>query len=445
MPTANGRRWRRLGRLSRYSQRLAYALIAIALAATVGGATLAGLRLRHAVVLERQTLRTQTFAQTTLELQNIALEAQALGGVTPVLRRQRAHVLARANANFENVRRHDGAEAARIEAAYKAYVLASTRAFDAAAQNAGTVPNALELVVQRRRAALQSLVAVEVTRQAADMQSANPASRRALIGTAIVGGLLVVLLVWQFELQRRAGRIDRDNASRAEELARMRDEFVAVVSHELRTPLTSIVGYLELIEDDGTDNLTAEQRSYLEVVRRSTHRLGELVGDLLLVAEADRAPLSLERRPVDVDLVAAQAVEAARPVADARRIELLLENGTGGSLGGAPTRLAQMLDNLVSNALKFTPPGGRVVVRAARRNGDAVFEVSDSGPGIRHSDRTRLFEPFFRAREASERAVPGTGLGLTITKAIVDAHSGTIEVESAPHAGTTFRVRIPTG
>jgi signal transduction histidine kinase len=104
-----------------------------------------------------------------------------------------------------------------------------------------------------------------------------------------------------------------------------------------------------------------------------------------------------------------------------------------------------MLDNLISNAIKFTPSGGRVTVRAGRRGSNAVFEVVDTGDGISEPDRDRLFEPFFRSREANARAVPGTGLGLTIAKAIVDAHDGTIEVESVPGGGATFRIRLPVG
>ena len=104
-----------------------------------------------------------------------------------------------------------------------------------------------------------------------------------------------------------------------------------------------------------------------------------------------------------------------------------------------------MLDNLISNAIKFTPEGGHVTVRAARRGSDAVFEIADTGGGIADADRERLFDPFFRSREANARAVPGTGLGLTITKAIVEAHNGASRSRTAPGGGTTFRVWLPVG
>ena len=110
---------------------------------------------------------------------------------------------------------------------------------------------------------------------------------------------------------------------------------------------------------------------------------------------------------------------------------------------GDERRLAQVLDNLVSNAVKFTPDGGRITARIAYSDGRALFEIADTGKGIPPDEQEQLFEPFFRSPTATARAIPGTGLGLSITKAIVDAHGGTIEVESAPGAGATFRIRMP--
>jgi two-component system, OmpR family, phosphate regulon sensor histidine kinase PhoR len=108
-------------------------------------------------------------------------------------------------------------------------------------------------------------------------------------------------------------------------------------------------------------------------------------------------------------------------------------------------RLAQMLDNLVSNAIKFTPAGGRVTVTTSSRDDHCVFEVTDTGPGIDPSEQSQLYDPFFRTRAAVTQSIKGTGLGLTITKAIVDAHHGSIEVASSPGSGTTFHVELPRG
>jgi signal transduction histidine kinase len=383
----------------RHVHKLAYVLISATLLLTFAAGGLSGYRIHHGADIEHQTIRTQRLEREVLERH-----------------------LASVRSAYADVLKYNPGEAARLRPSYLAYLRdrSTSRAFE----------RAIEL---------------EVSGQSQAFRHATTAAREAVAALIVVAALLVLTLLWLFELERRAGRIDRDNAARAEELIRLRDEFVAVVSHELRTPLTSIIGYLELLVDEDSGALTSEQRSYLEIVQRSTGRLVELVGDLLLVAEAERGPLALELADIDVASLAADAAESARPSADARGVILRVEPGSGGTVPGDPTRLAQMLDNLISNAIKFTPEGGRVTVHAAVRGSDAVFEVVDTGGGVSDADRERLFDPFFRSREANARAVPGTGLGLTITKAIVDAHHGSIEVESAPGAGTTFRVWLPIG
>ena len=398
--------------LAHRRQRLSYALIAVAIVAAFGATLAGGLRLHHAAVLERQALRTQTFATAALRIQDVGFDGE------------RQAAIAAANAALVNVTQNDAAEGARLRSQYAAYMRSPSRA---------------------HLKSLEAVVAAETGRISHEINVSNPKARVVLITALVAAGFLVLVLIWQFLLERRAGRLDRDFAERAAELIRLRDEFVAVVSHELRTPLTSIIGYLELIADGEAGDLTSEQSGYLAIVQRSTNRLVELVGDLLLVAESERGPLALENVETDVGLLAANAVEAARPAADARGIVLRLEPSAAGRLYGDPTRLAQMLDNLISNAIKFTPEGGRVTVRAEAVGHNIVFEVADTGDGISAADRERLFDPFFRSREANARAVPGTGLGLTITKAIVDAHGGAIRIESAVGGGTTFRVRIPFG
>jgi signal transduction histidine kinase len=234
-----------------------------------------------------------------------------------------------------------------------------------------------------------------------------------------------------------------DQNRRLVELDRLKDEFLSLVSHELRTPLTSIRGYLDLVLDEEAGELNPEQRRFLKAVERNSGRLLRLVGDLLFVAQADAGRLTLERAKVDVAALAADCVEAARPVADQRTIDLQLATVPVPALVGDRGRLAQVLDNLVSNALKFTPEGGRVEVRTSTTDDCVYLEVEDSGIGIPAAEQPRLFERFFRAASATEQAIPGTGLGLAIVKAIVEAHAGRIEVVSAPGKGTTFRVELP--
>lgn len=236
---------------------------------------------------------------------------------------------------------------------------------------------------------------------------------------------------------------EREQNEELRELDRLKDEFVALVSHELRTPLTSIRGYLELVLDGASGELTDEQRQFLSVVERNSDRLQRLVGDLLFVAQVDAGRLALELDHLDAAEVGAEAVEAARPAADQKGLELRLVGDPQADLIGDRARLAQLVDNLVSNAIKFTPAGGHVDVGVRSSGGNVTIEVSDSGMGISAVEQERLFQRFYRTASATSQAIPGTGLGLAISKAIVDAHEGTIELESAQGNGTTFRITIP--
>jgi len=231
-------------------------------------------------------------------------------------------------------------------------------------------------------------------------------------------------------------------AASLQESERLKDEFFALVSHELRTPLTSIIGYLELVLDDDED-LSPDARRFLEVVDRNAKRLLRLVGDMLFVAQVEAGRLSLERQDVDFRNVAAEAVEAARPVAERNSVTLVLDAEQVGMLSGDRDRFGQMLDNLISNAVKFTPENGSVTVRLREAGDRAVLEVADDGMGIPDAEQKRLFERFFRASTATSQAVPGAGLGLTIVKTIVEAHGGTIAIASQEGEGTTVRVEVP--
>jgi signal transduction histidine kinase len=226
------------------------------------------------------------------------------------------------------------------------------------------------------------------------------------------------------------------------ELDGLKDEFISLVSHELRTPLTSIRGYVELLQEDG--RLSEEQQRYLAVVDRNSTRLLDLVSDLLFLAQVDAGKLAFELQPVELDLVVDECIEASQPAAASKGIELVAQTQRlPAPLQGDPARLAQVLDNLVSNALKFTPAGGRVEVRLAAVDGIAVIEVEDTGLGLAEDEQEQLFERFFRSSRASESAIPGTGLGLAIAKTIVERHGGRIRLESAVDVGTTVVVELP--
>ena len=272
--------------------------------------------------------------------------------------------------------------------------------------------------------------------------------------TAAIGVLVLLRLagvVRAVEGARRSERAARHEAEQAQmllaaqneqlvELDRLKDEFVSSVTHELRTPLTSISGYVEVLVEDEADE---ERRGYLEIIDRNAERLLGLVSDLLFSARLQDGRLELERLPVDLREVVQHAAASARPRADAAKVALDVQAGAVPPVLGEADRLAQLMDNLVSNAIKFTPAGGRVTVLLEARGDTASIEVSDTGIGIPPHERERLFERFFRSQTALERQIQGTGLGLYISQAIVEAHGGRIGVSSAEGEGTTFVVELP--
>lgn len=228
------------------------------------------------------------------------------------------------------------------------------------------------------------------------------------------------------------------------EVARLKDEFVGLISHELRTPLSSILGYLELLRDDEDNPLSDEQAHYLGVAERNAHRLLRLVGDLLFTAQVESGRFPLDSHYVELDRIVSAAVESARPVAAAGSIALVVEvPETPPMVHGDAIRLGQACDNLISNAIKFTPRGGTVTVKLEVDQAMARITVRDTGIGIAASELDQLASRFFRATSATRNAVPGVGLGLTITKAIVTAHRGELDVESEEGVGTCFSVTLP--
>ncbi|NUO56304.1 MAG: HAMP domain-containing histidine kinase [Hamadaea sp.] len=244
-----------------------------------------------------------------------------------------------------------------------------------------------------------------------------------------------------------AARAAEQSARHSEE--RMR-RFVADASHELRTPLTTIRGFAELYRQGAVS--TREQTA--EVVQRIENeaaRMGLLVEDLLLLARLDRErPLKLT--PVELRVLAAEAVEAARVVAPERQVTLVTAPDSGHLVvRGDDARLRQVIGNLLSNALTHTPAGTPVIVRLAADlddgpTGTAIVEIHDRGPGLTPEQQERVFERFYRADPARTRRADGTvstGLGLAIVAALVAAHEGVVEVESQPGVGATFRVRLP--
>ncbi len=250
-------------------------------------------------------------------------------------------------------------------------------------------------------------------------------------------------------LQDQLTRQNLELAAANAELRRLDDlksQFVSVAAHELRSPLSSIIGYVEILLDQEFDPLTDHQREFLETVRRNGQRLLAITKNLLDVnrIEAGRVELLLE--PADLaGLVASVAAEFA-PQLEVRAQRLAL-----GATPGLPLvwcdeiRAAQIVSNLLSNAIKYTPDGGLITIRVgpAGEEGFLQVAVADDGVGISPEDQTRLFNRFFRAGSASLTGASGTGLGLYITRSLVELHGGRIWLESEPGKGSTFYVTFP--
>ncbi|MEV6852068.1 GAF domain-containing sensor histidine kinase [Actinoplanes sp. NPDC051411] len=243
----------------------------------------------------------------------------------------------------------------------------------------------------------------------------------------------------QLELRRYA-RHAGEVAERLSELDQMKDTFLVSVSHELRTPLSSIVGYLELLLESLYDADTG--RRFLTVMQRNSTRLLRLVEELLLVSRLTETDMDLDLADLDLTELIRSALEGVRAEAEQREVRL-----TDRSTGPVPARgdvrrLGQALDHLLTNAVKFTGPGGEVVVRAHAGDRPGVT-VTDTGMGIADKDLPHVFERFYRGRAAEVMAVPGPGLGLAIVRAIIDAHNGTVRMDSEPGVGTTVDLTLP--
>jgi two-component system, OmpR family, phosphate regulon sensor histidine kinase PhoR len=228
------------------------------------------------------------------------------------------------------------------------------------------------------------------------------------------------------------------------QLEHVRTEFVANVSHELRTPLTAIQGYLETLLGGAMDD-PVHARRFLEVVFRHTERLGRLLNDLTDLSNIELGRVSLHRAPVALAEVVEGTLDIIRAKADAGgvRLEARLPANLP-AVQGDRDRLAQILINLVDNAVKYTPRGGRVTVEAAAGEGLIEVAVIDTGVGIPPADLPRITERFYRVDKARSRDLGGTGLGLAIVKHLVAAHGGVLVIESRPGEGTRVRVTLPT-
>ena len=230
--------------------------------------------------------------------------------------------------------------------------------------------------------------------------------------------------------------------TKRKQIERMKSEFTALVSHEMRTPLTAIRGFAETLREFGDELEPAKRRNYLQIISEEAARLARMVGDFLDIARIEGGGIDIdlsdvETAPLFDRIVRLFKEHPSKPVFE-------LEVGPGAqSLRGDAEQLYRLFVNLAGNALKYNPPDGTVTLRAEAIGDDIELSVADRGPGVAKEDQKRLFEKFYRAGDAVTRKTPGTGLGLAICKGIVEAHRGTIRLESEPGRGARFIARLP--
>jgi len=268
----------------------------------------------------------------------------------------------------------------------------------------------------------------------------------------IIFGCLSLVVVYivdsrrraEFELRAANEHLEQRVAERTSELEkanRFKDHFLAMVSHDLRTPLTSILGWVDIIERQGSNQQTLQ--TAMSTIKRNAHLQTHLINDLLDVTRIAAGNLKLNLEPTDITSLLNAARQRFQPTAQQQHIALDMSVDQGlAHVRVDPDRLVQVLDNLISNALKFTPEGGRVGLRVERRAAHLVISISDSGDGIAPEALPHIFDEFYQG--TGNKKQQGFGLGLAIVKHIVSAHGGVIEAKSDGRGkGSTFTVMLP--
>ena len=229
--------------------------------------------------------------------------------------------------------------------------------------------------------------------------------------------------------------------TRLERTETMRRTFVADVSHELRTPISSIAAAAETLGDGGADS--AETQELVKVIRRQSGRMRELIDDLTDLAQIESGAIALEKENVLLSFLLREVAQDLAAGAREKQVEIVVSGDEAAAVPGDRRRLAQVARNLLDNAVKFSPEGGRVELRAFAEPGRAGFSVADDGPGIPKAERDRIFQRFYQIDRSRSKTRPGSGLGLSIVKHLVHLHGGSIEVEGNVGAGSRFVVRLP--
>jgi signal transduction histidine kinase len=245
------------------------------------------------------------------------------------------------------------------------------------------------------------------------------------------------------ELRRQNEALAEENR-RVQEINQLKSEFVSLVSHELRTPLTAISGYLDLLLEAPGAQPMAKQQELLGIVKRNAERLVKLIDDLLDLSRIESGKVELRITAVEIVAVITEVVRLLQPQIEAKGQELSFDRTqTLPAVAGDVERIRQILINLLSNAHKYTPQGGQIWLTVGSEEGWVRINVRDNGIGLSPDEQARLFDKFFRARLPATQGVEGTGLGLPITRLLVEMHGGRITVTSAPGEGSTFSFTLP--
>jgi PAS domain S-box-containing protein len=274
-------------------------------------------------------------------------------------------------------------------------------------------------------------------------------------GSTFWANVIITALRAESGALRGFGKVTRDMTERkraqqallrakeeAERASKFKDQFLSTMSHELRTPLNAVLGFSELLTDKRYGEMNERQARYVNHIHTSGKHLLKLISDILDLSKIEAGKMEIAREDVAVDFVCTEVLSALQPLADKRSQALIRQVEPNLFVRADATRFKQILMNLIGNAIKFTPEGGRIELAARSTDGQVRVKVSDDGPGIPPEDQQRIFEAFYR-RAGSGSAVEGTGLGLAITERLVNMHGSQLEIDSRPGQGTCFHFSLP--
>ena len=274
-------------------------------------------------------------------------------------------------------------------------------------------------------------------------------------GSTFWANVIITALRDESGTLRGFGKVTRDMTERkraqeailqakeeAERASKFKDQFLSTMSHELRTPLNAVLGFSELLTDKRYGEMNERQARYVNHIHTSGKHLLKLISDILDLSKIEAGKMEIVREDVAVDFVCTEVLSALQPLADKKSQALIRQVEPNLYVRADPTRLKQILMNLIGNAIKFSPERGRIELAARSMDGQVRVEVRDDGPGIPPEDQQRIFEAFYRRAE-SGKAVEGTGLGLAITERLVNMHGSQLEIDSRPGEGTCFHFSLP--